>query len=661
MSYTLNQTDGTPLLVLVDGKVDIDSTSISLIGKNVSNFGDAQNENFLHMLENFSNVSQPKGTLLKGQVWYNKSDRVLRPAFYDGTAWRPIAVLLYSNTSTDTLINGSGKDYAANRQGDLWFDSVNRQLHIVTDTTNGTVTTLIGPESVDGFGISRLQSVKMTDVAGASYPVIHMALNGEVIGMISPSTFTPGTTSTVAGFARVYRGITLKNYNSSTLYTTTTTDVQLHGLHEQLDPTFVRRNVDENIQSNWSINNTYSLNFGTTAQSSITWSTATTSLTLQSNTGVRLQSSNKSITFNSGVLIPSDATINLGGAGNEFNSLYVNSISSGNITPKVTNTHSLGTIGNKWSEVFAVSVQGDRIIANTATVTTVIATNLQSTNHVSNKAVVTELTATTLSFGNLKDSITTATISKIDIDGTLSSNSDANLATQKAIKTYIDFITSNLQTAIAGLSTVPTGSVFYIVQPAAPAGYLVCDGSLHSITSFPSLFAAIGYSYGGSGSTFRLPDLRGEFIRGHDGGRGVDLGRALGSSQEDLTESHIHSTTLSGSTDLGGAHVHSASSSVNDSGHQHLMPGDDQLSFANGAAGWPARSAGGFGYDARSSPGGGGQVWLTSDSATGITVATSLATSPTHTHGVSVSGSTSATGGAETRPRNVALTPIIKT
>jgi microcystin-dependent protein len=661
MSYTLNQTDGVPLLVLADGIVNTDKTSISLIGKNVSNFGDAQNENFLHMLEHFSNVSQPKGDLLKGQIWYNKSDRVLRPAFYDGSSWRPMAVLLYSNTSTDTLINGSGKDYAANKQGDLWFDSVNKQLHIVTDAANGTVTTLIGPESVDGFGTSRLQSVRMTDTAGTNYPVIHMALNGEVIGIISPSTFTPGTTSTVAGFTRVYRGITLKNYNSSTLYTNSSTDVQLHGLHEQLDPTFVRRNIDEHIQANWSFDNNYLLNFGTTAQSSIAWTTASSTLTLQSNTGVRLQSSNKSITFTNGVLTPSDATINLGEVGSEFNALYVNAIASGNILPKAANVHSLGNVGNKWNEVFAVSVQGDRIIANTATATTVIATNLQSTNHASTNATVSALTATTLSFGNLKDGITTATISKIDIDGTLSSNSDANLATQKAIKTYIDFITSNLQTAIAGLSTVPTGSVFYIVQPAAPAGYLVCDGSLHSITSYPSLFAAIGYSYGGSGSTFRLPDLRGEFIRGHDGGRGVDLGRALGSSQEDLTESHSHSTTLSGTTDLGGAHTHNASSSVNDSGHQHLMPGDDQLSFANGAAGWPARSAGGFSYDARSNPGGGGQIWLTSDSATGITVATSLATSPTHNHGVSVSGSTSATGGAETRPRNVALTPIIKT
>jgi microcystin-dependent protein len=661
MSYTLTQTDGEPVLVLADGIVNTDKTSISLIGKNVSNFGDAQNENFLHMLEHFSNVSQPKGDLLKGQIWYNKNDRVLRPSFYDGTNWRPMAVLLYSNTTTDTLINASGQDFAANKQGDLWFDSVNKQLHIVTGATGGTVTTLIGPESVDGFGASRLQSVRMTDTVGTSYPVIHMTVDGEVIGMISPSTFTPNTATIVTGFTQVYRGITLKNYNPSSLYTTATTDVQLHGLHEQLDTTFVRRNVDEHIQSDWSFDNSYSLNFGTTAQSSISWNTSTTTLTLQSNTGIRLESVNKAITFNSGTLLPSDSTINLGNSGNLFSSLYVSNVFAGNIVSTATDTYSLGTTGTRWNQVFAVSVNGDRIVANTATITTLTATNLQSINHVSNRATVSELTATTLSFGNLKDSITTATVSRIDTDGTLSSNSDANLSTQKAIKTYIDTIRDTLLQQLGDLSTVPTGSVFYIVQSTAPTGYLVCDGSLHSITSYPSLFAAIQYSYGGSGSTFRLPDLRGEFIRGVDGGRGIDSSRTLGSAQGDAIASHSHSASLSGSAELGGSHTHSASSAVTESGHHHLMPGDDQLSFANGAAGWPARSAGGFSYDARSGAGGGAQVWLTSDSTTGITVATSLSGSPTHTHSVSVSGSTSETGGTETRPRNVALTPIIKT
>ena len=47
--------------------------------------------------------------------------------------------------------------------------------------------------------------------------------------------------------------------------------------------------------------------------------------------------------------------------------------------------------------------------------------------------------------------------------------------------------------------------------------WLVCDGSLYSTTLFAELFAAIGYAHGGSGTEFRVPDLRGYFVRGVNG------------------------------------------------------------------------------------------------------------------------------------------------
>ena len=79
----------------------------------------------------------------------------------------------------------------------------------------------------------------------------------------------------------------------------------------------------------------------------------------------------------------------------------------------------------------------------------------------------------------------------------------------------------------------PAGSVAYIAGSAAPAGWLKANGAAVSRTTYAPLFAAIGTRYGaGNGtSTFNLPDLRGEFVRGWDDSRGVDAGRALGSSQ----------------------------------------------------------------------------------------------------------------------------------
>ncbi|MBN4944844.1 tail fiber protein [Stenotrophomonas maltophilia] len=67
-----------------------------------------------------------------------------------------------------------------------------------------------------------------------------------------------------------------------------------------------------------------------------------------------------------------------------------------------------------------------------------------------------------------------------------------------------------------------------------PEGWLRCNGADVSRTTYAALFAAIGTRFGSAnGSTFRLPDLRGEFIRGWDNGRGLDPGRSFGSMQDD--------------------------------------------------------------------------------------------------------------------------------
>ena len=79
----------------------------------------------------------------------------------------------------------------------------------------------------------------------------------------------------------------------------------------------------------------------------------------------------------------------------------------------------------------------------------------------------------------------------------------------------------------------PVGSVYTFAGATVPTGWLKCNGALLSRTTYAALFAVIGTTYGaGDGSTtFALPDLRGEFVRGVDDGRGVDAGRTLGSAQ----------------------------------------------------------------------------------------------------------------------------------
>lgn len=114
---------------------------------------------------------------------------------------------------------------------------------------------------------------------------------------------------------------------------------------------------------------------------------------------------------------------------------------------------------------------------------------------------------------------------------------------------------------------VPAGAVLFFAMASAPAGWLVCNGAAVSRSAYADLFAAIGILYGaGDGvTTFSLPDLRGEFVRGADGGRNVDTGRALGSAQGDSIKSHSHlivTTTFAG----GGGGVPYGSGTASASG-----------------------------------------------------------------------------------------------
>ncbi len=125
-------------------------------------------------------------------------------------------------------------------------------------------------------------------------------------------------------------------------------------------------------------------------------------------------------------------------------------------------------------------------------------------------------------------------------------------------------------------SSLPVGTIFYVAGNVAPASSLALNGSLISRSAYPQLWAyaqASGllaasdaawtaglFSPGDGATTFRVPDLRGEFIRGWDAGRGVDAGRAVGSSQAGALESHGHGAWVLNNTSqsvatLGGYNV----------------------------------------------------------------------------------------------------------
>tara|TARA_R110000796_G_scaffold79178_7_gene176217 strand:- start:57 stop:848 length:792 start_codon:yes stop_codon:yes gene_type:complete len=139
---------------------------------------------------------------------------------------------------------------------------------------------------------------------------------------------------------------------------------------------------------------------------------------------------------------------------------------------------------------------------------------------------------------NLLDGVTATTTELNILDGVTATAAELN---------YTAGVTSGIQTQIDNIdNAVPSGTIINVAMNTAPTGYLKANGAAVSRTTYAVLFAAIGSTFGvGDGSTtFNVPDLRGEFVRGWDDSRGIDAGRAFGSAQADEFKSHTHTQTF---------------------------------------------------------------------------------------------------------------------
>lgn len=122
----------------------------------------------------------------------------------------------------------------------------------------------------------------------------------------------------------------------------------------------------------------------------------------------------------------------------------------------------------------------------------------------------------------------------------------AEIATQTETNAGVSDVAVVTPKKLMASSYTPSGCVMAFAGTTAPTGWLECNGSAVSRTTYLALFSAIATTYGiGDGSsTFNLPDMRGEFLRGWDHGRGVDYGRSSGSSQAEGVGSHGHTIKM---------------------------------------------------------------------------------------------------------------------
>jgi hypothetical protein len=199
---------------------------------------------------------------------------------------------------------------------------------------------------------------------------------------------------------------------------------------------------------------------------------------------------------------------------------------------------------------------------------------------------------------------------------------------------------------------VPTGVILPFPGSVVPDDYALVNGAAVPRVSqvFGPLYEVIGTIYGApDANSFYLPDTRGVLLRGLDHGRGLDPGRTLGSYQADSVVSHIHG--VNDPLHAHGVYDPLHSHGVNDPPHQHVAPW--------GESGWPPP----WGTYGAGLPGSGktdfDNMWgMTSPSATGIWL--SAAATGIGIYGSATGISIQATGGPETRGKNIAVNFIIK-
>ena len=259
MSYKLNKTDGTILTDLVDGTVDSTSSDLTLIGKNYSGFGEFLNENFIKLLENFSNADEPANPI-RGQLWYDTSENKLK--IYNGSQF---------TSSGGTTLSAQTPDAVA---GDLWIDTTRQQLYFFDGTGNPI---LAGPVYTKEQGKSGFECISVLDTQNQTRTVIMFYVQGEIAGAYSNVVFTPAVSDReqlTAFVTSANPSATLqKGFNAvddTFKYVGTATKAESLIINNQTvnASSFIRDDVDEIMQGSLTVQNNSGVTVGASGDGS---------------------------------------------------------------------------------------------------------------------------------------------------------------------------------------------------------------------------------------------------------------------------------------------------------------------------------------------------------------------------------------------------------
>ena len=211
MAYTVNKSNNSASpnqYTVQDGVVNA-QTDLSFIGKGYAGYGESIAENFLHLLENFSNSSAPSKPIA-GQLWWDSTNGKLK--VYNGTAFQTAGGSAPYQSSAPSGLS----------QGDIWIDSDTGQMYFY----NGSASILVGPPSSTGT-TNGFTYDTILDSSDANQNITKWFNDGNLIAIISEDTFTPKVS--ITGFATIKKGITLTTAIADTKFQGTATDADALG------------------------------------------------------------------------------------------------------------------------------------------------------------------------------------------------------------------------------------------------------------------------------------------------------------------------------------------------------------------------------------------------------------------------------------------------
>jgi hypothetical protein len=193
MAYKVDKFNGQTLTNVADGTVD-STTDLRFVGKNYAGYGEIQNENFLHLMENFSN-STPPPKAITGQVWYDSGNQKLK--FYNGSRFKT------ANGAETGSSQPSGLAI-----GEFWWNTSTKQLYV----WSGTQFELVGPETSPDLGETSVSIRAVKDNLDGDHVIVEIIAGGKVVSVVSQNTFTlKGDDALATDFPRIQKGITLIN------------------------------------------------------------------------------------------------------------------------------------------------------------------------------------------------------------------------------------------------------------------------------------------------------------------------------------------------------------------------------------------------------------------------------------------------------------------